>query len=268
MGRVARTLKHLLEVLRDVRGVSIYETTAVVAMTSIVAAVALPVALDRIENAKQARAANEVIAIANAVMKFFENTGRWPGEVEIRRAGSEVCFLQTGVPSTDPSQGALLPDASQLPVSPTTGTQLLDARDFLARPCDTLSPQNVLNINDFLVRKPSETDYPNWAGPYIEPIATDPWDRAYLVNVLPLIFATSITDPGAGKVTDTGGKLGYGWVISVGPDRLLQTPLTAPQLVGGSDDVGKNLGARIVKSVGGQSASGLSAPAPAPGSAR
>jgi len=258
MGRLARALRHLLGVLRDVRGVSIYETTAVVAMTSIVAAVALPVALDRIENAKQARAANEVISVANALMRFFENTGRWPGEAEIRRAGSQICFLQTGVPATDPNQGTLLPDMSQLPVSRTTGTRLIDARDFLGRSCDTISTLSVLNINDFLVRKPSEVEYPNWAGPYMEPIASDPWDRAYVINVLPLIFATSIADPGAGKVSDTGGKLGYGWVLSVGPDRLAQTPLDAAQLAAGSDDLGKNIGTRIVKSVGGQSASGLS----------
>ena len=41
----------------------------------------------------------------------------------------------------------------------------------------------------------------------------------------------------------------------MGPDRLLQTPLTSPQLFPGSDDVGKNMGARIVKSTGGASTS-------------
>lgn len=260
MERRVRALRKFFGILRDVRGVTLYEATAVVAMTSVVAAVALPVALDRIENAKQARAADEVNAITNALMRFFEGTGRWPGEVEIRRPGSQICFLQTGTPSADPNTGTLLPEASHLPVSPTTGTQFLDARDFLGRSCDTISPLNMLNLNDFLVRKPSELEYPNWAGPYLEPVASDPWDRAYVINVLPLIFATSIADPGVGRVSDTGGKLGYGWVLSVGPDRLFQTPLSAPQLSVGSDDIGKNLGTRIVKSVGGQSASGLSSP--------
>jgi len=154
---------------------------------------------------------------------------------------------------------------SQAPVSPTTGTRLLDARDFLGRTCDTISTANVLNINEFLVRKPSEGDYPNWNGPYMEPIASDPWDRAYVINVLPLIYATNIADPGVARSAETGGKLGYGWVLSVGPDRLLQTPLTVPQLSAGSDDIGKNIGSRIVKSVGGQSTSGLSAAPPTPG---
>lgn len=262
MERLQEAFKQLLAILRDARGVTLYEAVAVVATTMVVAAIALPFVMSQIENAKQARAANEIVAIANAMTRFFDHTGRWPGEVEIRRTGSQICFLQTGRPGTNPSQWTLLPDTSQLPVSPTTRTQLLDARDFLARPCDTLSPLNVLNLYDFLVRKPSEAEYPGWAGPYMEPIASDPWDRAYVINVIPLIFSSDIADPGVGRVSDTGGKLGFSWVITAGPDRLLQTTLTAAELSSNSDDVGKNLGTRIVRSVGGQSASGLSTPSP------
>lgn len=244
MGRLSQAIKSLFRPFRDARGLTLYETTAVVAMTAIVAAVAIPVALDRIEQSKVSRAANESVTLASALMRFFQDTGKWPAEVEIRRGGSAACFLQTGVPSTDPNQGTPLPQVGDLGVNAT---------EFLGRPCLTLTIDVVLNVNDFLIRKPSEKDYPNWAGPYMEPIASDPWDRAYLINVLPLIFATDIADPGTGSVADTGGKLGFGWSITAGPDRLLQTRFTKPQLDPGSDDVGKNIGARIVKSVGGGS---------------
>jgi hypothetical protein len=43
-------------------------------------------------------------------------------------------------------------------------------------------------------------------------------------------------------------------VVTGGPDRLLQTALTSSQLVPTSDDTGKNLGARILRSAGGGSA--------------
>jgi hypothetical protein len=109
------------------------------------------------------------------------------------------------------------------------------------------------------VRKPSVVDYPNWRGPYMEPIASDPWDRAYVVNVLPLIFSGTVDDPGIGKFSDAGGKLGFAWILSVGPDRLLQTALTSAQIAPGSDDVGKNLGKRIETSAGGKTAKALSA---------
>jgi type II secretory pathway pseudopilin PulG len=237
--------------------VSLYETTAVVAMTSIIAAVAIPVAMDRVENAKEGRVGQEAGTLAGAMMKFFEDTGRWPGEAEIRTPGSAVCFLQTGVPTNDPTKGTLLPDTRNL--------GLIDARDFLGRTCDSITPLNTLNINDYLVRKPSVIDYPNWRGPYMEPVASDPWDRAYIVNVLPLIFSGEVDDPGLGKFAETGGKLGFAWVLSVGPDRLLQTPLTAPQLASRSDDIGKNLGKRIESSAGGKSAKALT---PTPPGAR
>jgi type II secretory pathway pseudopilin PulG len=253
-GWVGRAVKRLLRALKESRGVSLYETTAVVAMTAIIAAVAIPVAMDRIENAKEGRVGREAITLSNAMLKFFEDTGRWPGEAEIRTPGSPFCFLQTGLPTTDPKKGTLLPDTRNL--------GLIDARDFLGRICDAVTPINTLNINDYLVRKPSVVDYPNWRGPYMEPIASDPWDRAYIISVLPLIFSGEVDDPGLGRFADTGGKLGFAWALSVGPDRLLQTPLTAPQLTAGSDDIGKNLGKRIESSAGGKSAKALTPSAP------
>ena len=253
-GWLGRTVKRFLRTLKDSRGVTLYETTAVIAMTSIVAAVALPVALDRIENAKEGRAAREAIILASAMMKFFEDTGRWPGEAEIRNPGSTACFLQTGVPASDPTKGTLFPGARNL--------GLIDARDFLGRMCDSVTPTDTLNVNDYLVRKPSVVNYPNWRGPYMEPIASDPWDRAYLINVLPLMFSGEVDDPGPEKFADTGGKLGFAWVLSVGPDRLLQTPLTAAQLAADSDDIGKSLGKRIDSSAGGKSARALTTSTP------
>lgn len=253
-GWIGGASARLLGVIRGCRGVSLYETTAVVAMTAIVAAVAVPVAMERIENAKESKVAQEAVTISNGMMKFFEDTGRWPGEAEIRTPGNTACFLQTGIPSADPVKGTLVPD--------TRNSILIDARDFIGRVCDTVTPENTLNINDYLVKKPSVASYPNWRGPYMEPIASDPWDRAYVVNVLPLVFANAVEDPGFGKFAETGGKLGFAWIISVGPDRLLQTPFTSAQLVASSDDIGKNLGKRIESSAGGKNAKALTPSTP------
>lgn len=250
MGRLTRCLKSLHKVLCDRTGATLYETVAVVAMTSVMAAVAIPMALSSIENSKVSRAANEVVTISSAIQKFMEHTGRAPAEVEIKLPGSSICFLQTGVPSADPSTGTLLPEITSL----GTAVRPFDASEFLGRPCDTITPTNVLNLNDFLVRKPSEADYPNWSGPYMEPIASDGWDRGYFFNPLALIFASLVPDPGPGQVAEGVGKVGYAWVLTAGPDRLFQTALTMPQLDTTGDDIGKNLGARIIKSAGGQSA--------------
>ncbi|MFQ5827577.1 MAG: hypothetical protein ACE5JD_00280 [Candidatus Methylomirabilia bacterium] len=250
MKPVTRLLRGLIRHLKDVRGVTLYETTAVVAMTAILAAVALPVALDKIEAAKSAKAAQEVTIITKAIASFFEDTGRMPGEVEIRTDGTS-CFLQTGRPGSDPQTSALLPTLTRAEI----GT--IDTGDFLpqASLCATFSHTNALNINDYLVRKPNPVDYPSWQGPYMEPITADPWNQAYVINVLPLMFAEAITaGVGAAGTPDavtgaieTGGDLGYAWVLSVGPDRLLQTRLTDSVLAPATDDVGQNLGKRIEK---------------------
>jgi len=247
---LTRLLKRFLTPLGDARGATLYETTAVVAMTAVMAAVAIPMALQSIENSKVSKSANEVLTISSAIQKFQEHTGRIPGEVEIKRAGSSFCFLQTGIPSTDPNTGTLLPAVNSL----GTSARPFDASEFLGRPCNTLTSTNVLNLNNFLVQKPSEIDYPGWNGPYMEPIAADGWDRAYVFNPLPLMFASKIDDPGQGQFADTAGKIGYGWVLTSGPDRLLQTALTMAQLDPTADDIGRNLGARVIKSAGGQSA--------------
>ncbi|MBI4610634.1 MAG: hypothetical protein HY726_16685 [Candidatus Rokubacteria bacterium] len=250
MGRFTSFLRGFLKPLRDTRGATLYETTAVVAMTAVMAAVAIPMALQSIENSKVSRAANEVLTISNAISKFQEHTGRIPGEMEIKRAGSSLCFLQSGVPGTDPSTSTLLPQVDSL----GTASKPFDASEFLGRPCNTITATNVLNLNSFLVQKPSESDYPGWNGPYMEPIASDGWDRAYIFNPLPLMFASKVPDPGLGQSADTAGKIGYGWVLTVGPDRLLQTALTMAQLDPNGDDIGRNLGARIIKSAGGATA--------------
>ena len=254
MGRLSRFVKQVIKALGDSRGLSLYETTAVVAMTAIVGAFAAPVVMDRVENAKSTKAAQEVLSLNDAIQKFFGHTGRWPGEAEIRRAGSAICFLQTGVPTTDPNRGSLLPSGVTnlgTPINPFNASSDAAGNTLLGRSCTAITTDNVLNINDFLVRKPSVADYPNWQGPYLaDPLGTDPWDRAYIINVLPLIFASEIRDPGSGLFQDAVGPIGYGWILSAGADRLLQTPLTSPQ-VAGADDVGKNMGARIVRSAGG-----------------
>lgn len=251
-GWLGRMVGRLLRPFRDARGLTLYETTAVVAMTAIMAAVAIPVVMDRIENAKDSKVGNEVLNLGNSMMKFFQDTGRWPGEAEIRSDGT-TCFLQSGQPGTDPSKHTLLPDTLG-----RLGT--IDATAVLGRACSSITPTNTKNMNDYLVRRPSVVDYPNWRGPYMEPLGADPWDRGYIIHVLPLIFSEETdTDVSTGQFgQNPGGKLGFAWIVSVGPDRLLQTKFTDPQLAGNSDDNGKTLGKRVDSSAGGKSVRALS----------
>ncbi|MFQ5827575.1 MAG: hypothetical protein ACE5JD_00270 [Candidatus Methylomirabilia bacterium] len=236
MRRIVRTLRFLLARFRDCRGVTLYETTAVVAMTTIVASVAIPMTMDRIEEAKETKAARELLTLANAMMKFRQDTRQWPGEEKIGVVGGAgPCFLQSGVPtSIDPTLGTPLPDFLNI--------GFFDATVFIGRSCVNFSPSTALDINDYLVRRPSVVDFPDWQGPYMEPVISDPWDRAYIINVLPLIFGGEVAIRGQAGLSEIMRVLGNGWILSVGPDRLLETPLNRESVAAGSDDIGKNLG--------------------------
>ena len=217
MARIGRAFRSVLRHLKDSRGVSLYEITAAVAMTGILAAVAVPVIIDKVQEAKAARAGQQTHTVYKAMSAFQRDTGKMPGEVESFK------LLVTGV-----SGGA-----ASAPLPSGAGAALaISGAINSAGACTSCA-----NVNDFLVRNPNTggtTTYQNWRGPYMDEITNDPFDRAYAVNVRALYKA----EP-AGSQTNT---CGYGWVLSGGPNRNLETVLTDTNLAPTSDDIGKNYG--------------------------
>jgi hypothetical protein len=68
---------------------------------------------------------------------------------------------------------------------------------------------------------PLNATSPGWRGPYLTDNATDPWGNAYLVN--------------AGDFeTSTDGV----WVISAGPNGIIETGAGATAIASGVDDIG------------------------------
>lgn len=60
--------------------------------------------------------------------------------------------------------------------------------------------------------------FSNWKGPYMADVTPDPWGKKYLMNALQL------------------DEKGMVWIISPGPNGLLETPSSSSTLVG--DDIG------------------------------
>ena len=227
MKRMARALKTVLRHLKDTRGVSLYEITAAVAMTGILAAVAVPVIIEKTTEAKAARVTQEVDAISQAMNAFKRDTGKVPGEVET------VKILLSG------PQGmhALTPNGAGIAFN-IAGATIDDSSHTCSAGC--------ANMNDYLVRDPNlifagangAINYPNWRGPYIDEIFIDQFDRSYMVNVAPMYTQEPVS-------AVAGGTCGFGWVLSGGPDRELSTGVKSTTLAPNTDDIGKNNGKRL-----------------------
>ncbi|MFQ5827576.1 MAG: hypothetical protein ACE5JD_00275 [Candidatus Methylomirabilia bacterium] len=222
MGRMARMFKALLRHLRDSRGISLYEITAAVAMAGIIAAVAVPVALQQIQSAEGTAAKQETETIFKAAFSFFNDTGKWPGELEMDTSGNDgipdqTIFLVSG--------SAPLPALTDLTLTPNTCL----GNNTCAPPVD---------LNTYLSASTGPSGYSNWNGPYMDPITADPWGRAYIFNPRPLFDAE---DLGAHNY------LGYGWVISGGSDQTLTTDFVDSDLDPNGNDIGRSLGKKIVQ---------------------
>ena len=182
------------------KGYTLVEVAAVVAVTATLAAVVVPVALDKVSKSKEATAADDVKALASAVAGFFGDTGVWPA----RLGGTDnyLYKLRTGN------------SASNDPTDSTSGNEWTcdaDRQDFAQYHLVINKPQG------------SGTAYDNWAGPYAESLMEkkDPWGHNYFIWV-----------KGMWKSDEDD----FGWVISAGPDGILQTSTTDDATAG--DDIG------------------------------
>jgi len=226
--------KSLLTLFRDRRGFTLIEVIVVAAAVIILAALLIPSAFSFISEGKQTKAQSDAGAIAAAMLRFFQDVNQWPGQADILKSGSTARFLIVGDPST-----AVFPDMTGISgISAATCTSgrkgvVPNVTKFTAAKPNS---GNSLNVSDFLVRKPSATDYPNWRGPYLTvDLSADPWQRAWVINVIPLFCGETIT------ASSTGGNLGYGWILSGGPNRTLSTNFTDARLDPDGDDLGVNL---------------------------
>ena len=216
------------------------EIIVVVAVAVILALTLAPIAFTWIDQGKAARAQGDAGAISAAMNRFFQDTTRWPGQVEILKTDSVIRFLIVG----DPSVATFPIFAVPTGIGAATCTSGLAGvkPNVTAFNAATPSSSNSLNVIDFLTKPPSASDYPNWRGPYLSvDLSSDPWARPYVINVIPLFCGETVT--GAAP----GGALGFGWILSGGPNRTVQTLFSDMQVAADVDDVGTNLNKRTTQ---------------------
>lgn len=188
-------------------GFTLLEIVIVLAVIGALAAMIAPRAFTYLEDARRTQAQNDANQIAAAIGNFIKATGVPP--YKNQAAADKIPAWQNTVPA----------DFSCLAGSQGVGF----SADEDATTADSWTTCYTAGSNDTIERhlienKPSNdaakayktTGKTAWKGPYLPSVPPDPWGKPYLVNVKQM-------DPAAATPKAA-------WVISAGPDGVLDTP--------------------------------------------
>lgn len=194
---------------------TLVEVLVTVAVVSLLAAVLAPVMARNLEDARRARAMNEVQVIAASIAAFYKDVGQWPS----MDAGGAYGGVTTLVGSN--AEAAIGPGCTP---GPDPGNPV----DTLGWSSDASRPDVDYLRNHLLENHPKGVAaYPTgpgaWRGPYLDSVPNDPWNTPYLVNI-------AVTDPASG--------IDKGLVLSAGPNGRVETPFAAGRATPlGGDDI-------------------------------
>ena len=185
---------------RNEKGFTLIEVVVVVAVIAILAAVLTPYITKYIDDSKTAKARNETQVVAAAVTNAYKDLGRWPNR---NTAVTDYGALYTGI---------VLPAATFISAAATGWTAA-------GAGWNSLDTHLVTNGHAY----PAAGDT-KWAGPYATTLPVDPWGRPYVINAANF---TSVVVPPIPT-----------WVLSAGPNGLIETNIAAATTVTGGDDIG------------------------------
>jgi prepilin-type N-terminal cleavage/methylation domain-containing protein len=197
-------------------GFTLIELTVVLAVIVTLALVLTPSIANSINEARVARARNDCQTIASGMYQFYRDTGFFPRWKLSQNGGQgtpanlvQVLVSQGNVPSED------------VPSLWTTGV------------AGSLADQLVTNAPGYTLR--SATSLFGWNGPYFSSqLMADPWGNRYAVNV-------ALVDLSPGAATPSGQPKLAVWVLSAGPNGIIETPFAQSILSAvrpGGDDIG------------------------------
>jgi len=203
---------------RSRQGFTLIELTVVLAVIVTLALVLTPSISNFINDSRVARARTDCQTLASAMVTFYRDNGFFPSWK----------LAQNGGPGTADNRLQLL-------VSPGNIAQEDAQSTWSTGTAGLLSEQLVKNIPGYSLK--TTTSANGWNGPYLSnEINADPWGNRYIVNV-------QLIDSSATAVTRSGGVKLAVWVLSAGPNGIIETPFTQSILTAalGGDDIGSRL---------------------------
>lgn len=225
--------KRWTQALKNERGyVSLTEAAATTAIGLTLAAVAAPVIINVGDDAKASRSRQDTVAIQQSISKFVADVGEFP----IRGGVGGGVGIQVVMPSNKVAAESDHLEAVNCERTGDTATN--DPILTVESDCASLSGVGN-NLNNHLAfdklstlslgyaeGKDGVTPKRNWNGPYIKELQTDPWGRNYIVYTRGMHQS----------VSGTSKAQTYAWILSAGPDGVLQTTKLDSKVQG--DDIG------------------------------
>lgn len=260
--KVTQRLRQVRTVGRFLKEDGLINTTDLLVATAATVVLAAGVGgtvLSTLDESKYGKAQPDAQALGQAMTNFYKDTGKWPGQAAQAADYTKPVILATGPISNVFTLPAVANDgldepglASGTKCGANSGQGFVNGsiaalENSTSTTTGTISTTtaSVLNLNDFLVRKPNLTDYPRWDGPYVQEISLDPWDRAWVAYLAPL-YCSEVVVTTSGSTTTAvnngAGLLGYAWLLSGGTNRTITTRALDSNLDPNGDDTGINLG--------------------------
>jgi hypothetical protein len=202
---------------RPTSGLTVVELTVVLGVLVTLALTLTAPVLAVIANARGVRARTDCHVLMSAISQFHRDTGFFP----------QWMASQAGGPGPHQGRLQLLGTNGNLPLEEQSSAWSTGQSGLLV-------DQLVDNVPGYT--KKSATSPLGWNGPYYLPsdLDSDPWGHRYVVNI-------GLIDASPGVLTKTGRPKSAVWVLSAGPNGMIDTPffqpLTAAVTTGG-DDIG------------------------------
>jgi prepilin-type N-terminal cleavage/methylation domain-containing protein len=186
-------------------GFTLIEMVVVLAVVAILAAILTPTIAKNIDDAKIARANNEVQVIAAAMGSFYKDVGRWPTKTDAASTADFYSLLYgDGNPMTNDDEFN------------STGAWVAIADTFANHLARNTPGGASIAANQYAI-----TGELKWKGPYITSIPADPWGTHYSCNVRSFWFdaahmgyAIFVLSAGANRAADTDHDLDKSAVIT------------------------------------------------------
>lgn len=202
---------------RRAQGFTLIELTVVLAVIVTLALILTPSIGNFINDSRMARARTDCQTIAAAIVQFYRDTGFFP----------QWAAAASGGPGSIQNRIQVLTTQGNPPLedSPSAWSTSVPS---------SLADQLLVNAPGYAMRTASSQF--GWNGPYLSSeLQSDPWGNRYVINI-------GLIDVSPGVQTTTGLKSAV-WVLSAGPNGVLETPFSRP--VTSAVLVGDDIGIRI-----------------------